>query len=317
MNVKPRIFIGSSAESKEFAEVVSRYLGRKYECVVWSNCFFDLNATTYETLARKAIIFDYAVYIGGKDDFVIRKQDGSTKYAPRDNVYLEFGLYAGILSPARSFFLVHKACRIATDLLGVTVALFHDKKSIQACCKQADRSIERECRKNRIQLLPSTSLAMGYYTNFLCQIKNAVLDRKDNFIDGWSYDEKKKNLRIEVVLPDDVYVDWQSWADRYAKHNGLCRVSFNGSTRTMGILMDKDTFDATGVLRVMDIPQTLRASFAAVDLVLGQDYLGEDEVAQLAKENEVRNFCATLKNLIKKDAYLSEIVEISMVNAHF
>ena len=67
----------------------------------------------------------------------------------------------------------------------------------------------------------------------------------------------------------------------------------------------------------MDVPQTLRASFAAVDLVLGQDYLGEDEVAQLAKENEVRNFCATLKNLIKKDAYLSEIVEISMVNAHF
>lgn len=44
------------------------------------------------------ISFDYAIFIGGKDDYVRRESDRTHKYAARDNVYLEFGLYAGILT---------------------------------------------------------------------------------------------------------------------------------------------------------------------------------------------------------------------------
>ena len=42
--------------------------------------------------------------LGGKDDLSVRLKSRKVKISPRDNIYLEFGLYAGILSPARSYF---------------------------------------------------------------------------------------------------------------------------------------------------------------------------------------------------------------------
>ena len=59
--------------------------------------------------------------LGGKDDLSVRLKSRKVKISPRDNIYLEFGLYAGILSPARSYFLIDEKCKIASDLLGITV----------------------------------------------------------------------------------------------------------------------------------------------------------------------------------------------------
>ena len=62
--------------------------------------YFDLMKSTYDNLLQKAPSFDYAVFIGGSDDKVIRwlKEGAKEKMAPRDNVYLEFVLYGGMLS---------------------------------------------------------------------------------------------------------------------------------------------------------------------------------------------------------------------------
>ena len=75
-------------------------------------------------MLKKSLSFDYAIFIGGKDDYVRRESDRTHKYAARDNVYLEFGLYAGILTYARCFFLIQEGCQIASDLLGVNVVFF-------------------------------------------------------------------------------------------------------------------------------------------------------------------------------------------------
>ena len=119
--MKHRVFIGSSKESEEIAITVSEFLSGDYECVVWNNGFFGINKGTYESLAKNAVAFDYAIYIGGKDDLSVRLKSRKVKISPRDNVYLELGLYAGILSPARSYFLIDEKCKIASDLLGITV----------------------------------------------------------------------------------------------------------------------------------------------------------------------------------------------------
>ena len=93
--------------------------------------YFDLMKSTYDNLLQKAPSFDYAVFIGGPDDTVIRRNTGGKagkKIAPRDNVYLEFALYAGILSAARSFFMLDETCGIASDLKGITMSYYADQE---------------------------------------------------------------------------------------------------------------------------------------------------------------------------------------------
>ena len=63
--MKHRVFIGSSKESEEIAITVSEFLSGDYECVVWYNGFFGINKGTYESLAKNAVAYDYAIYIGG------------------------------------------------------------------------------------------------------------------------------------------------------------------------------------------------------------------------------------------------------------
>lgn len=162
--MKSRIFIGSSTESKEIAEKVQSLLEPEFECIVWTKNFFDLTKSTYENLVQKAPSFDYAVFIGGPDDKVIRWYNGEhpeEKLAPRDNVYLEFALYGGILSPARSFFMLDGSCEASSDLKGITLLYFDNQdNSIEQCCEKLKMRIREEQKINRIQLLPSTSIVV-------------------------------------------------------------------------------------------------------------------------------------------------------------
>ena len=89
--MKPRIFIGSSKESVKIAEKVKSLLDGEYVCQLWCDNFFDLGQCTYHELLKKSLSFDYAIFIGGKDDYVRRESDRTHKYAARDNVYESLG----------------------------------------------------------------------------------------------------------------------------------------------------------------------------------------------------------------------------------
>lgn len=78
------------------------------------------------------------------------------KLAPRDNVYLEFALYGGILSVSRSFFMMDEKCKAASDLNGGTLFYYNDQEdSIERCCEQLKEYI-REERENQPD--PSASI---------------------------------------------------------------------------------------------------------------------------------------------------------------
>lgn len=312
--MKPRIFIGSSTESKRIADKVAQELANDYECVLWYDSFFDLNMQTYQVLAKNAIAFDFAIYIGGQDDLVTRIRQGTKKKAPRDNVYLEFGLYAGILSPARSFFMIHENCKIASDLMGLTLLYFSDnKKSITKCCDQIRVALQQERQKNRIQLLPSTSLAVGYYYNFLQNLSQTLsIENREEIEKQLSCHIKK--IELEILIPNNLDVDWKSWASAYYQEVDAKSCELKGSLRTIGVLVDKNKLLQENVLHIWDVPQTLRASFVAVNLVLGKDSIGPDKMEQIAKQREVENFCATLMQLTKSDAFLSKILKINHVD---
>ena len=79
MERKKRIFIGSSVESKGIAEQLKNKLGEMYEVVLWYEGFFSIGQHFYKELITKIISFDFAIMIGGIDDFVKRMPQKNQK----------------------------------------------------------------------------------------------------------------------------------------------------------------------------------------------------------------------------------------------
>ena len=312
MYLKPRIFIGSSKESRKIAEQVKENLSPEYVCVIWYDNFFKLNQNTYDNLVKESMGFDYAVFIGGKDDIVVRRESGVQKTAPRDNVYLEFGLYAGVLSPARSYFLIHKSCTVSSDLFGVTVLSYSNKKDVKKCCDQLIGKMEEENRINRIKLLPSTSLAIGYFENFLTNAGEALFHLESVEVGGKVYDVKKYEKRLEVIIPDNINEDWKSWAEVFYQKNHMQGVTLDSRIKKIGVSLDVSALKEKRV-RLVDIPQTIRAALQSVELVLGKDYIGSTELLETVKRKEIDNFVKTLENLIKTDSYVNAVVSIQII----
>lgn len=234
--MKPRIFIGSSKESVKIAEKVKSLLDGEYVCQLWCDNFFDLGQCTYHELLKKSLSFDYAIFIGGKDDYVRRESDRTHKYAARDNVYLEFGLYAGILTYARCFFLIQEGCQIASDLLGVNVVFFDKMQDLSKKILTITEKIQKEQKVARISLLPSTSLAVGYFENFLKPVSQAIQKLDEVCIAGKKYDVKNSDKRLEVAIPAKVSED--------------LRILKNFKIRAI-VLMGNKTFGATGTNTVV------------------------------------------------------------------
>lgn len=116
-----RIFIGSSREALEYALLVASWLEKiKHEPVVWDRLgLFPLGESTFPTLVRLSKEVDGAMFLFTDDDKVWYRGDSLAQ--PRDNVLIEFGLFAGTLGMGRCVICRRGASKIATDLHGITV----------------------------------------------------------------------------------------------------------------------------------------------------------------------------------------------------
>lgn len=308
MQSKPRIFIGSSKESEGIAKYIFENLSTSFECEIWTDNFFELNKSTYDNLVKKAIAFDYAVFIGGKDDVVIRKKTKSKKLAPRDNVYLEFGLYAGILSPSHSYFIIDESCSIASDFCGLTTLYYSSVSDIENCCIVLKNKIAEENKINRIKLLPSTSLAIGYFENFLKAIGRALFELKTINVDGHTYNVEHYPKNIKIVIPDNIDEDWQTWAELFYRRNNTKKIILESKLRKFGVLLDYKVLINEKRIQIFDVPQTIKSAFQSVDLFVGKDYIGSTKLISMAKQNEVDNFVKTLENLSQTDTYVKNTI---------
>ena len=311
--MKPRIFIGSSKESVKIAEKVKSLLDGEYVCQLWCDNFFDLGQCTYHELLKKSLSFDYAIFIGGKDDYVRRESDRTHKYAARDNVYLEFGLYAGILTYARCFFVIQEGCQIASDLLGVNVVFFDKMQDLSKKILTITEKIQKEQKVARISLLPSTSLAVGYFENFLKPVSQAIQKLDEVCIAGKKYDVKNSDKRLEVAIPAKVSEDLRMWSEYVYENHAVEKVTVDSSIRKIGVNIDYGKLENTGDLTVIDVPLTLSAAYRSVELALGVDYIGIEEIMELAKEKELNNFIKTVNNLILEDIYTRKSVSVRKV----
>lgn len=115
-----KFFLGSSGERlPELKKVAAWVKQAGHEAWPWNKPgLFPLGHYTFETLNVLKDKVDASIFIFGEDDEVWYR--GDSKLIPRDNVLIEYGLFAGVLEPSRVAICKSGHIRLASDLLGVT-----------------------------------------------------------------------------------------------------------------------------------------------------------------------------------------------------
>lgn len=121
------VFFGSSTESATFMETVASWLeplpGTKL--VLWNTPeAFPPAEFTLDRLLRLTKLVNAAVFIFGEDDKVWYRE--SQEAQPRDNVLLEYGLFASRLGVGNTLICRVAKAKISSDLLGLTTVNFRE-----------------------------------------------------------------------------------------------------------------------------------------------------------------------------------------------
>lgn len=157
--VKPKIFIGSSAEGLNAAYAIQQNLTHDAEPTVWDQGIFDLSKTTMESLTKVVDESDFGVFVFSPDD--VTKMRGFEHNTVRDNVIFEFGLFTGKLGRDRVFFVRPDKCELhlPTDLLGITPGVYDPNREdgrLQAATAPACNQIREAMKK--LPIISSTDM---------------------------------------------------------------------------------------------------------------------------------------------------------------
>jgi predicted nucleotide-binding protein len=131
---RPRVFVGSSTEGLQVAEMIQLNLDVLCEVTVWHQGVFSPGSGTLQTLLEASRNYDFAVLVLTPDDLIDSR--GETSTSPRDNVVFELGLFMGSLGSERTMIVYDRTAdlKIPSDLAGVTMITYqpHSSGDLQA-----------------------------------------------------------------------------------------------------------------------------------------------------------------------------------------
>lgn len=152
---KPKVFVGSSAESIEIAHAVQENLDHDAIVTVWDQGVFGLSKQTLESLEEQLDLHDFAIFVLGPDDKVELR--GAKHSQTRDNVILELGLFMGKLGRNRAYWLTPRDIPdfvSPTDLVGLTAAQYNVPEqnewvqAVAVACNKIRREIKSLGKRN-------------------------------------------------------------------------------------------------------------------------------------------------------------------------
>ncbi|WGY03334.1 nucleotide-binding protein [Nocardioides sp. QY071] len=141
-----RVFIGSSAEGLEIARNLQEQLERVSGCEVdlWEHVF-EPSGYALTSLIAVAAKVDFAVLVATPDDTTISR--GVAQESVRDNIILEFGLFAGALGLERTYLLsTGNTVKLPSDVFGLTRLTYRKRTdgSIPAALNSAVLSLKSQ-----------------------------------------------------------------------------------------------------------------------------------------------------------------------------
>lgn len=188
-----RVFIGSSTEGTDQARALQQELLPDCEPIMWGQGVFEPGGYTLDSLIAEAHKCDFAVLVATPDD--IRERRGETGAVPRDNVILEFGLFAGVLGRDRTYVLSVGGVSLPTDTLGLTRLAYHDTQSIQrlAVSEAADQ-VRGRIRAVGGRQARAAALSNGSEMSALeAELAELVKDAQSQ---GWTVKDSPTALRL-------------------------------------------------------------------------------------------------------------------------
>lgn len=310
--MKPPVFIGSSSESSEYAELIRQALDKELDITLWTDKrFFKPGSGTYETLYRKSICFKYAVFVAGKDDIVFRPLKRKLNFKARDNVYYEMGLYSGILSPGRTFFLVHKDVKIASDFLGVTCLKFSNTRELKEKCQDLLKRIKEKEEESAVTFLPTVPLAEAYYNNYIRPVCMDLLENHRVKIEDKEYQVDQTNLELKIVFPEKVSDDWHEYANLYYRQNNYSIAEIKAGYREFDVYVKKEEVTKNGIFRGCMSVDTMKIVYQVIHRVLsGGSFTDFEQDEMIARKKEACVFYDTLKKLIETGTCTRNIVKV-------
>ena len=179
---RPRVFIGSSKEGKDVARYLQTELGDSCDVDRWDQSVFEPGGYTLESLINAAKRADFAVLVASSDDKTVSR--GEEQPSVRDNIVLEFGLFAGVLGRERTYLLAtdHKL-KLPTDTLGLTRLSYNASASGRAAVTAA--ALELEERFRAMSLRDRSGVGVGAHSPSSVLDQELALLRENAESQGW------------------------------------------------------------------------------------------------------------------------------------
>src|SRR6266849_8597298 len=154
--MKPRIFLGSSAQQEKLLRALTRGLQDIADVDAWTTVF-NPGVSTLNRLVELTREVDFAAFVFAQDDWTTKRvspEAASGQASPRDNVVFEAGLFGGALGIRRTFILHANGSKLPSDLLGLTSVRYDPATSaaeVRAINQKLRRAIETEGRRGPVE----------------------------------------------------------------------------------------------------------------------------------------------------------------------
>ena len=245
-------------------------------------------------------------YLPLTHEFTIRKK---RVRVTRNNVIFEFGLFMGRLEIERSFLLLEEGVAQFSDWSGIETTRFRRSDNLMSAVGSACDRIRNEMltaeKLQHFTMLPSTSLAIGYYNNFLKRVFDAF--EISDFYTVVERDEKGQIVRedrcritdrrplIHVKLPRRLR-DLES--DQLKEKTSLYRqIAVTTRFREFPFYIGNES-DTDTNLTLFDIPTTMLSSKIAIEKIFSAQFLARDNILERLENREIINFERTLRIMV-------------------
>lgn len=200
-NSMPRLFIGSSSESRPIVEILAEELKDDAEVIPWTDPR-TFPPTEYFTtsLLRAAASFDFGLFLFEPDDEVQSRERVSA--VPRDNVVFELGLFMSHLGLKRAFPMVPRGrVKMLSDLAGFQPIVYEEPENaaeLKALIVKEQNTITRGAQVEKLKALLATAL-----TGPILQIRSILQAQGPNRFgvvspDAWNVSDVGSQVRTMV-----------------------------------------------------------------------------------------------------------------------
>lgn len=312
--MKRKLFIGSSSEGLNIAKHVKAFFEDVYDCHVWNEDVFALNKNTLESLLKAAYLYDNAIMIWTSDDIALIREN--LEDTARDNVLFEHGLFLGSMGTGKSYVLCESGVKVLSDLMGITVSFFDtemigDKKiaknEIDQSLEAIKEAMQAHASHGFLNMLPSTSLALGYYSNCVKRICDWIVAQGETF----RFEDTEYNgALLNIVRPSSVD---DNMFDRSVIYYRGIRADKKElpvvAGRNINVMANTSKSDEGNTLMMYEMPTTLSGIRQAVNLCFPQNYIGTDKDREYVEAREMDNFFLVLNHLVAGNAITKAFVK--------